>query len=114
MNNSLFDLKGKRAFITGATHGLGMAMAKGLAQAGAQLIINGTNPQRMEQALAVYKTEGLSVHSYLFDVTSEKEAEYYIDKIETDIGPIDILVNNAGIIQRVPLIDMKVEDYRKI
>ncbi len=112
--SSLFDLSGKRAFVTGATHGLGMAMAKGLAEAGAELIINGTTPSRMEQAVNVYEREGHKVHSFIFDVTDENKAQKYIDKVEKDIGPINILVNNAGIIKRVPLKDMDVEEYRKV
>lgn len=112
--SDLFNLEGKRAFVTGATHGLGMAMAKGLAEAGAELIINGTTPPRMEDALEEYKNEGYKAHGFIFDVTKEDKAEEYVDKIEKEIGPIDILVNNAGIIQRTPLKDMKVEDYRKV
>ena len=112
--SSLFDLTGKRAFITGGTHGLGMAMAKGLADSGAELIINGTTPERMEQALKEYRAEGYTVHGFLFDVTDDNTAKEHIDTIEAEIGPIDILVNNAGIIKRVPLIDMDVQDFRKV
>lgn len=112
--NSLFDLTGKRALITGATHGLGMAMAKGLAEAGAELIINGTTPDRMERALAEYEACGYKAHGFIFDVTNEEKAAGFIKKIESEIGPIDILVNNAGIIKRVPLKDMEVEDYRRV
>ena len=112
--SSLFDLSGKRAFVTGATHGLGMAMAKGLGDAGAELIINGTTPEKMERALEEYRSEGYKVTGYLFDVTDEEKAKEHIDKIEDEIGPIDILVNNAGIIKRVPLKDMDVEDYRRV
>lgn len=109
-----FDLSGKRAFVTGATHGLGMAMAKGLAKAGAELIINGTTPSRMEKAVEEYENEGHTVHSFIFDVTDEAKAKKHIDKIEDEIGPIDILVNNAGIIKRQPLEDMDVEEYRRV
>ena len=111
--SSLFDLSGKRAFVTGATHGLGMAMAKGLAEAGAELIINGTTPDKMERSLDEYRSEGHTVHGFIFDVTDETKAREHVDKVEDEIGPIDILVNNAGIIQRVPLKDMDVEDYRR-
>ncbi len=111
---NLFGLKGKRAFLTGATHGLGMAMAKGLAEAGAELIINGTTPSRMETAVKEYESEGHTVHSFIFDVTNEEKAEKHVEKIENEIGPIDILVNNAGIIKRTPLQDMEVEDYRRV
>lgn len=112
--STLFDLSGKRAFVTGATHGLGMAMAKGLAEAGAELIINGTTPSRMEEAVEEYESEGHKVHSFIFDVTKEDKAKEHVDKVEKEIGPIDILVNNAGIIKRVPLKDMDVEEYRKV
>jgi len=112
--SSLFDLSGKRAFVTGATHGLGMAMAKGLGDAGAELIINGTTPEKMERALEEYREEGYKVTGFLFDVTDEEAAKEHIDKIEDEIGPIDILVNNAGIIKRTPLQDMDVEDYRRV
>lgn len=112
--SSLFDLSGKRAFVTGATHGLGMAMAKGLAEAGAELIINGTTPSRMEQSVKIYESEGHKIHGFIFDVTDEDKSKKYVDKVEKDIGPIDILVNNAGIIKRVSLKDMDVEEYRKV
>ena len=112
--SSLFDLSGKRAFVTGATHGLGMAMAKGLGDAGAELIINGTTPEKMERALEEYRSEGYTVHGFIFDVTKEDKAKEHVEKIEKEIGPIDILVNNAGIIKRVPLQDMDVEDYRRV
>lgn len=111
---NLFDLRNKRALVTGASHGLGMAMAKGLGAAGAELILNGTNRERMKKAVKEYKNEGHSVHSFIFDVTKEDQVQEYIDKIENEIGPIDILINNAGIIKRILLKDMEVEDYRKV
>jgi len=112
--SNLFDLSGKRALVTGGTHGLGMAMAKGLASAGADLIINGTTPSKMEDALAEYRKEGINVHGFLFDVTDDEAARTHVDKIENEIGPIDILVNNAGIIKRVPLQDMETGEFRKV
>lgn len=111
---NLFDLKGKRALVTGGTHGLGMAMAMGLAEAGAELIINGTTPEKMDAALEEYQKAGYKVHGFLFDVTDDESAAHFVDHIEQEIGPIDILVNNAGIIKRVPLKDMPTEDYRKV
>lgn len=112
--NKLFELTGKIALITGATHGLGMAMAKGLGDAGATLVITGTSPDRMKNALEEYKSDGYTVHGFIFDVTDEPAAKKNIDLIESEIGPIDILVNNAGIIKRVPLKDMDVEDFRRV
>jgi gluconate 5-dehydrogenase len=91
-----------------------MAMAKGLGEAGANLIINGHTPSRMEDALKVYEQAGLDAKGYLFDVTREEEVKSAIAKIETENQPIDILVNNAGIIKRVPLADMEVEEFKKV
>lgn len=110
----LFDLSGKTALVTGGTHGLGMAMAKGLAKAGARLVINGHTASRMEQALEHYRESGITAHGYLFDVTKEQEVEAAIRSIEQEVGPIDILVNNAGIIKRVPLHEMEVEEFKAV
>lgn len=111
---NLFDLTGKRALITGGTHGLGMAMAKALSQAGAQLLINGHSAEKMEAALVEYKKSGCNAQGFLFDVTEEKAVKSSVDKIEKEIGPIDILINNAGIIKRVPLLEMEVADFEKV
>lgn len=111
---NLFDLNGKAALVTGATHGLGMAMAKALAQAGATLVINGHTPDKMEKALAAYAEDGIQIKGYLFDVTKEDEVIKNLDVIEKEVGPIDILVNNAGIIKRVPMTEMDVEEFRTV
>lgn len=111
---NLFDLTGKRALITGGVHGLGMAMAKGLGHAGAELIVNNYSPNMLEVAKKEYESEGLKVHTYVFDVTNDKEVEKYIVIIEKEVGPIDILINNAGIIKRVPMEAMETEDFRAV
>jgi gluconate 5-dehydrogenase len=111
---NLFDLKGKRALITGGTHGLGMAMAGGLAQAGASLIINGHTPEKMEQALTAYRAQGFDAKGYLFDVTNDSAVKNAIELIEKEVGAIDILINNAGIIKRTPALDMEVADFRQV
>jgi gluconate 5-dehydrogenase len=111
---NLFDLNGKRALITGGTHGLGMAMALGLASAGAELLINGHSPGKMDAALEEYKKNGCKASGYLFNVTNEAEVKAAIDKIEKEKGPIDILINNAAIIKRVPIVDMNVDDFREV
>ena len=111
---NLFNLKGKRALVTGAVHGLGMAMAKGLGHAGAELIVNNHSPDMLGEAKKEYEREGLKVHTYVFDVTDDKEVERNIELIEKEVGPIDILINNAGIIKRVPMEDMEAEDYRAV
>ncbi|MCG8474092.1 MAG: gluconate 5-dehydrogenase [Cytophagales bacterium] len=109
-----FSLKGKRALVTGGTHGLGMAMAKGLGEAGAELIINDVFKEKLDSALKQYKEMGLKATGYVFDVTDEDTAEQFIERIEKEVGPIDILVNNAGIIQRTPMEEMKASDFRKV
>lgn len=115
MSIELFNLTGKVALITGATHGLGMAMAKGLGQAGATLIINGASSQeKLDKAVATYKAEGLNAFGYLFDVTDEAKVISNIQKIEAEVGHIDILVNNAGIIKRTPLEEMEVADFEQV
>ncbi|WP_163397438.1 gluconate 5-dehydrogenase [Flavobacterium fluviatile] len=114
MSINLFDLTGKTALITGAVHGLGMAMAKGLGNAGATIVINNNTAPELEAAINEYKAAGLNAHGYLFDVTDEKAVAQAIAKIEEEVGPIDILINNAGIIKRTPIIDMEVADFELV
>ncbi len=111
---NLFNLSGKRVLITGGTHGLGMAMAKGLAEAGAELIINGHSPDKMHAALAEYKQTGCKASGYLFDVTQQAVVRENIARIEQEIGAIDILINNAGIIKRIPALEMEADDFRTV
>ena len=115
MSINLFDLTGKVALITGATHGLGMAMAKGIGNAGAKIIVNGNSSQaKLDEAIANYKESGIDAYGYLFDVTDEIAVKEHIEKIEKEVGSIDILVNNAGIIKRTPLVDMEVVDFKAV
>ena len=115
MSTSLFDLTGKVALITGATHGLGMAMAKGIGQAGAMVIINGNSSQKkIDKAVAAFKAEGIQAFGYRFDVANEEEVQNAIERIENEVSPIDILVNNAGIIKRTPMVDMEVADFEQV
>lgn len=114
MSLKLFDLTGKTALITGGSQGLGYAIATGLGEAGAKLVVNGRNKDKMEAAVSELKGKGISAFGSLFDVTSEKEVQQAIDKIEAEIGPIDILVNNAGIIKRIPLENMEVQEWEQV
>jgi gluconate 5-dehydrogenase len=114
MSLSLFDLTGKRALITGATHGLGMSMATGLAKAGAQIIINDLIQERLDAAIAEYAANGIKAVGYLFDVTDEAAVIKHVELIENEVGPIDILVNNAGIIKRTPVLEMEVADWELV
>ncbi|MEC8397934.1 MAG: gluconate 5-dehydrogenase [Bacteroidota bacterium] len=115
MSTSLFDLTGKVALVTGATHGLGMAMAKGIGRAGAILIINGNSSnEKIDKAVAIFKSEGIKAFGYRFDVTNEDQVQKAIARIENEVGIIDILINNAGIIKRTPLLDMEVNDFEQV
>jgi len=114
MSLQLFDLTGETALVTGGTHGLGMAISRGLAGAGARLVINDLSREKLDSALEIYRSEGIDAKGYLFDVTDEKKVVEMIPVIEKESGPIGILVNNAGIIRRTPLTEMTVEDFRLV
>lgn len=115
MSKSLFDLTGKVALVTGATHGLGMAMAKGIGKAGARVVINGNSSQeKIDSAVAQFNADGIDTYGYRFDVTDEKAVIDTIGKIQAEVAPIDILVNNAGIIKRTPLAEMDVKDFEQV
>ena len=109
MASDLFDLKGKIALVTGGTHGLGMSIAVGLANAGAKIVINDLSAEKLENAKKEYKIKGVDISTYLFDVTNEGAVDKGITAIENEVGPVDILVNNAGIIRRIPLLEMEVK-----
>jgi len=114
MATTLFDLTGKNALVTGATHGIGMSMASGLAHAGARIIFNGLTSSEVEKAVAEYRAAGIDATGLVFDVTNEAAVIENIAKIEAEIGPIDILINNAGIIKRTPILDMEVADWEQV
>lgn len=114
MANNLFDLTGKTALVTGASHGLGMEIAIGLAEAGAKVVFNNHSAAKKLEAEKAYAKTGFDIKGYLFDVTKEEEVIENIQKIEKEIAPIDILVNNAAIIKRIPILDMKVEEFREV
>ena len=115
MSLDLFDLTNKCALVTGATHGLGMAMALGLGRAGATIVVNGHSSQeKIDRAVATYTDEGISAYGYMFDVTNEPGVEKAVARIEEEVAPIDILVNNAGIIKRTPLLEMDLKDWEAV
>ncbi|WP_201274076.1 SDR family NAD(P)-dependent oxidoreductase [Microvirga brassicacearum] len=102
----LFDLTGRTALVTGATSGIGLALAQGLAGAGAVVVVNGRNPDRIDRTVEMLRCQGLQVHGSRFDCTLADEIAPEIARIEREIGPIDILINNAGIQRRAPLLEM--------
>lgn len=115
MSQTLFDITGKVALVTGSTHGLGMSMAMGLGKAGATIVVNGNSSQeKIDKAVALYKAEGINAVGYKFNVADEAQVIESINKIEAEVGSIDILVNNAGIIKRTPLAEMEVEDFKQV
>ncbi|MFM7420610.1 MAG: SDR family NAD(P)-dependent oxidoreductase, partial [Alphaproteobacteria bacterium] len=98
----LFDLTGKIALVTGSSQGIGFALAKGLAEAGARVIINGRDPERLNNAHKKLQDAGIETITRAFDVTDPKEVENAFTEMESTIGPIHILVANAGIMRRAP------------
>ncbi|WP_280155952.1 glucose 1-dehydrogenase [Piscinibacter sp. XHJ-5] len=100
-----FDLHGRIALITGSSAGIGLALARGLAGAGATVVLNGRDEGRLERAARALRNEGADVHAVAFDVTSGEAATAAVSRIEREIGAIDILVNNAGMQRRAPLQD---------
>ena len=114
MIKNLFDLTGKVALVTGATQGLGYAIAKGLAQHGATLAISARNPEKLEEALNRLKNSGIEAYGYMFDVTDPEEIAIGIDAMEYELGKIDILVNNAGIMRRHPIEEFPEKDWNEV
>ncbi|MFM0418241.1 glucose 1-dehydrogenase [Paraburkholderia aromaticivorans] len=110
----MFDLTGRRALVTGSSTGIGYALAKGLAGAGAELILNGRNVARLAEAVSRLRDEGATVHAASFDVTSADDVEKAIGGIEREIGAIDILVNNAGMQRRAPLEQFSHEQWQEL
>jgi gluconate 5-dehydrogenase len=109
-----FSLTGKVALVTGAAYGIGFAIAKALAKAGAKIAFNCRSEEHLTKALADYKKEGITAHGYIADVTDEKQVADLVAKITKDLGVIDILVNNAGIIKRIPMVEMSAADFRQV
>lgn len=111
-----FSLKGKLAWVTGATYGIGYAIALCYAKAGARVAFNARHADGIAAALENYKKEGVAdIRGYVCDVTDEKQVKDTLSKIESDFGQaVDILVNNAGIIKRIPMTEMTVEDFRQV
>lgn len=109
-----FSLEGKIALVTGASYGIGFAIATAYAQAGATIVFNDINQELVDKGLNSYRELGIDAHGYVCDVTNEEAVNALIQQIENEVGVIDILVNNAGIIKRIPMCDMTAEDFRKV
>jgi len=114
MSSELFDLSGKTALVTGSSRGLGLVFARGLAQAGATVVLNGRNDETLQQAVSGLKSEGFSAEGYAFDVVDKNQLSEQVNRIEEQIGPVDILVNSAGIQKRAPILDMEESVWREV
>lgn len=101
----LFDLTGKTALVTGSSQGIGFALADGLARAGARIVLNGRDANKLQKAASTLNTKGYAVTTSVFDVTSHQDVAHAVDEIERETGAIDILINNAGMQHRTPLED---------
>ena len=114
MSVTLFDLTGRRALITGSSQGIGYALAKGLAAAGAEIVLNGRDPAKLGRASEDMRGTGATVYQAAFDVTDHAACAAGVAGIEDGVGPIDILVNNAGMQQRAPLDEFPAEDFVRL
>ena len=109
-----FSLKGKVALVTGASYGIGFAIARAFASAGATIVFNDIKPELVEKGEASYKEYGIDAHGYVCDVTNEEAVNALVARVEKEVGVIDILVNNAGIIKRIPMCEMKASEFRQV
>ena len=111
--HNLFSLAGRRALVTGSGQGIGFGLARGLAEHGATVILNGRTQEKVERAVDTLSAEGHAVHASVFDVTDAASVASAVEKIEAEIGPIDILINNAGMQFRAPLEDFPDDKWQR-
>ncbi len=112
--NPLFDLTGRIALVTGSSQGLGLAIARGLAQAGAAVVLNGRDEKKLAATADALRADGVKVYPAAFDVTDGAAGAAAVARAEAEFGVIDILVNNAGIQRRAPLAEMTEEQWRSV
>lgn len=116
MNNmkDAFSLEGKVALVTGASYGIGFAIATAFARAGATIVFNDLRQELVDKGIAAYKDLGIEAHGFVCDVTDENAVNEFVKMVEQKIGVIDILVNNAGIIKRIPMTEMSAAEFRQV
>ncbi len=115
-NLNIFSLAGKNAWVTGASYGIGFNIASAFAAAGIDnIIFNDINQELVDRGLAAYKEAGIeNVKGYVCDVTKEDDVKALVERIHQEVGNIDVLVNNAGIIKRIPMHEMKREEFQQV
>jgi gluconate 5-dehydrogenase len=111
---STFRLDGRVALVTGSSTGIGLAIARGLAESGAVVVLNARQESRLEAAAAELAAAGHAVHRQAFDVSDETAVGGAVERIEREVGPIDILVNNAGMTRRAPFAELSTTDWRAV
>lgn len=109
-----FSLEGKVALVTGASYGIGFAIAAAFAEAGATIVFNDINQELVDKGLASYAEKGIRAYGYVCDVTDEEAVNAFVKQVEEEAGVIDILVNNAGIIKRIPMCEMTAAQFRQV
>ena len=109
-----FSLSGKIALVTGASYGIGFAIASAYAKCGATIVFNDINQEFVDKGLKAYEEIGIKAHGYVCDVTNEDAVNALVAQVEKEVGIIDILVNNAGIIKRIPMCEMSAADFRRV
>ena len=114
MDMNAFSLKGKIAWITGASYGIGFAIAQAYAAAGATIVFNDRGQEQLDKGMENYEKAGIKAYGYVCDVTDEEAVQATVKKIEEEVGTIDILVNNAGIIKRIPMCEMSAAEFRQV
>jgi gluconate 5-dehydrogenase len=111
---TLFDLTGRTALVTGSSKGVGLALARALAGAGASVVLNARGEPALAAAALTLRAEGHDVHHRAFDVCDPSAVGVAVESIEDEVGPIDVLVNNAGMQIRAHLLDFAIEDFRQL
>ena len=114
MTLQLFDLTGQRALITGSSQGIGFALARGLAGAGAEIVLNGRDETKLAVAAKKLESEGATIHKLAFDVTNHEEARAAVDGFESRVGSVDILINNAGMQHRTELHNFPADAFERL
>ena len=109
-----FSLEGKVALVTGASYGIGFAIATAFAKAGATIVFNDIKQELVDKGLAAYEAEGIKAHGYVCDVTNEEQVNAFVAQVEKEVGIIDILVNNAGVTRDNLILRLSEEDFDKV